>query len=91
MKTPVWCRWGRSAIRLASAPPSRRLRQSDGNHASKTGALLMALVLYPIITAQLVESLPELSAFDIDAATEQVMREAVSSLLYTDETREFEG
>ena len=51
----------------------------------------MALVLYPIITAQLVESLPELSAFDIDAATEQVMREAVSSLLYTDETREFEG
>lgn len=63
--------------------PSLVLHLSDGNHASKTGLLLTALIFYPIITGQPVESLPDLSAFDIDAATEQLMKESVSSLLYT--------
>ena len=58
------------------------LHQPDGNHASETGALLTALVFYQIITGQPVESLPELSEFDIDSATEQIMKESVSSLLF---------
>jgi hypothetical protein len=62
--------------------PSLVLHQPDGNHASQTGALLTALVFYPIITGQPVESLPELSAFGIDAETEQVMKESVSAMLY---------
>jgi hypothetical protein len=59
------------------------LHQPDGNHASETGALLTALVFYQIITGQPVESLPELSEFGIDSATEQIMKESVSSLLFT--------
>jgi hypothetical protein len=45
--------------------------------------LLNALIFYPIITGQPIESLPELSEFGVDANTEQIMREAVSSLLFT--------
>ena len=45
-------------------------------------ALLTALVFYQIITGQPVESLPELSEFDIDSATEQIMKESVSYLLF---------
>ncbi len=62
--------------------PSLLLHEADGNHASETGALLTALVFYQIITGQPVESLPELSEFDIDPATEQIMKESVSSLLF---------
>jgi hypothetical protein len=62
--------------------PSLVLHMIDGNHASKTGALLTALVFYPIITGQPVESLPDLSAFDIDPAAEQIMKESVSALLF---------
>lgn len=63
--------------------PSLTLHHPDGNHASETGLLLTALVFFPIITGQPVESLPDLSGFDIDAATEQLMRDSVSSLLHT--------
>lgn len=62
--------------------PSLVLHQSDGNHASETGALLTALVFYPIITSKPVESLPDLSMFNIDGETEQMMKESVSSLLF---------
>jgi hypothetical protein len=58
------------------------LHQSDGNHASETGALLTALVFYQIITGQPVQSLPGLSEFNIDSATEQSMKDSVSSLLF---------
>lgn len=58
------------------------LHQSDGNHASQTGVLLTALIFYQIITGQSVESLPELSAFNVDPTTEQIMKESVSSLLF---------
>ncbi len=60
-----------------------RLHATDGNHASETGALLTALVFYQIISGQPVESVPELSAFGIDAATEQLMKDVVSSTLFT--------
>jgi hypothetical protein len=63
--------------------PLLTLHQPDGNHASGTGALLSALVFYQIITGQSVESLPAFSEFDIDSATEQVLKESVSSLLIT--------
>ena len=62
--------------------PNLLLHQSDGNHASETGVLLTALVFYQIITGQPVESLPELSEFNVDSATEQLMKESVSSLLF---------
>jgi hypothetical protein len=62
--------------------PSLVLHQPDGNHASGTGVLLTALVFYQIITGQPVESLPELSEFDLDPVTEQIMRDSVSSLLF---------
>jgi hypothetical protein len=67
---------------VVSRAPSLELHQPDGNHASADGLLLSALVFYPIITGQPVESLPELSGFGIDAATEQIMKESVSSMLY---------
>jgi hypothetical protein len=63
--------------------PALVLHQPDGNHASPTGLLLTALVFYPIITGQAVESLPELSRFNVSAATEAIMRESVSSVLYS--------
>jgi hypothetical protein len=62
--------------------PDLALHQPDGNHASATGYLLTALVFYQIITGLPVESLPDLSAFDIDSGTEQVMKDSVSSLLF---------
>ena len=62
--------------------PSLMLHQPDGNHASEAGLLLTALVFYQIITGQPVESLPELSGLNIDSATEQIMKESVSSLLF---------
>ena len=61
---------------------SLMLHQPDGNHASATGLLLTALVFYQIITGQPVESLPELSEFNVDPATEQIMKESVSSVLF---------
>jgi hypothetical protein len=62
--------------------PSLLLHEPDGNHASETGVLLTALVFYQIITGQPVESLSGLSEFNIDSATEQLMKESVSSLLF---------
>jgi hypothetical protein len=44
--------------------------------------LLTALVFYPIITGQPVESLPDLSAFDIDPAAERIMKQAVTDVLF---------
>jgi hypothetical protein len=66
------------------------LHQPDGNHASETGALLTGLVFYQIITGRPVESLPALSEFDIDSTTEQIMKESVSSLLFTYQTCAYE-
>jgi hypothetical protein len=83
---PVGLVWDEVIFRA----PSLVLHQPDGNHASGTGLLLTALVFYPIITGQPVESLPGLSAFGIDAATEQIMKDAVSSVLYTNTPCEFE-
>ena len=68
---------------LEQRPAVGALHQPDGNHASATGLLLTALVFYPVITGQPVESLPSLSGFGIDAVTERTMKEAVSSLLFT--------
>lgn len=62
--------------------PSLVLHQFDGNHASPTGLLLSALVFYQIITGEPVQSLPELSRFNVDLTTEQIMKESVSSLLF---------
>ena len=62
--------------------PSLVLHQADGNHASDTGVLLSALVFYPIISGQPIESLPGLSSFGIDTDTEQLFRESVSALLF---------
>jgi hypothetical protein len=67
------------------------LHQPDGNHASETGALLTALVFYQIITGQPVNSLPELSEFGIDSATEQMLKESVSSLLFVYTSCEYEA
>jgi hypothetical protein len=63
--------------------PALTLHQADGNHVSDTGALLTALVFYQIITGEPVESLPALSNFGIDSTTEQVLKDSVSSLLFT--------
>lgn len=63
--------------------PTLVLHQPDGNHASRQGLLLTALVFYQIITGQPVESLPSLSEFDIDMQTEQLMKASASSLLFT--------
>ena len=63
--------------------PSLVLHIDDGNHASGKGLLLNALVFYQIITGEPVESLPELSEFGVDINTEQIMKDAVSSLLFT--------
>jgi hypothetical protein len=76
---PVGLVWDEVIFRA----PSLALHLPDGNHASDKGLLLTALVFYPIVTGQPVESLPELSSFGIDAATEQIMKESVSSLLFT--------
>jgi hypothetical protein len=61
--------------------PSLVLHLEDGNHASDTGLLLTAMVFYEIITGQQAVLLPELSAFDIDANTEAIMKAAVSTIL----------
>ena len=83
---PVGLVWDEVGFR----DPSLVLHQLDGNHASRTGLLLTALVFYPMITGQPVESLPDLSMFDVDAATEQMMKEVVSSLLFTYTPCEFD-
>ena len=84
---PVGLVWDEVSFRA----PTLALHQPDGNHASKTGALLTALVFYQIITGEPVESLPELAAFGIDASTEALMKQAVSAALYTHVPCEFEG
>ena len=71
--------------------PSLLLHSPDGNHASETGALLTALVFYQIITGQPVESLPGLADFNIDSATEQLMKDSVSALLFVYAPCAYEG
>lgn len=83
---PVGLVWDEVIFRA----PLVELHQADGNHASATGALLTALVFYPIITGQPVESLPPLAVFGIDAATETTMKEAISALLFVHRACEFE-
>lgn len=83
---PVGLVWDQVRFRA----PAVVLHQADGNHAAGTGLLLTALVFYPIITGQPVESLPDLSTFGIDAATEQVMKESVASMLYAYPPCDFE-
>ena len=84
---PVGLIWDEVIFRA----PSLVLHQPDGNHASAAGVLLTALVFYPVITGQPVEALPDLAAFGIDAATEQLMKDSVSSLLYTYQACEFDA
>lgn len=62
--------------------PSLLLHQPDGNHASAMGVLLTALVFYQIITGDSVESLPALSALNVEARVEVLMETAVSSQLF---------
>lgn len=71
--------------------PSLMLHLPDGNHANATGLLLSALVFYPIITGESVDTLPDLSSFGIDAATEQLMKDSASSLLFTFPPCAYEG
>jgi hypothetical protein len=61
--------------------PSLVFYLDDGNHASDTGLLLTAMVFYEIITGQPAVSLPELSTFDIDTASQQIMKAAVSTII----------
>lgn len=84
---PVGLVWDEVIFRA----PSLVLHQPDGNHASDDGLLLTALVFYPIITGQPVSSLPDLAAFGVDAATEQIMKASVSSLLYTHAACQFDA
>ena len=63
--------------------PNLMLYQPDGNQASNVGLLLTTMVFCQAITGEVVESLPDLSSFDVDSATEQIMKEVVSSLLLT--------
>ncbi len=83
---PVGLVWDEVTFRA----PSLELHLPDGNHASGTGVLLTALVFYPIITGQPVESLPDLSAFDIDPAAERVMKQAASAVLFNYSACNFE-
>ena len=83
---PVGLVWDEVVFRA----PLVELHQPDGNHANGTGALLTALVFYPIITGQPVESLPQLSAFGLDAVTEATMKEAVSELLFVHQPCDFD-
>jgi len=76
---PVGLVWDEVIFRA----PHLILHDPDGNHASKLGAQLSALVFYPIITGEPVESLPNLSSIGIDAATEEIMKQSVSSILFT--------
>lgn len=71
--------------------PTLVLHLPDGNHADGPGLLLTALVFYQIITGEDVDTLPELSSFGIDATTEQIMKESVSSLLFTYQACQYEG
>jgi len=82
---PVGLAWDEVIFRA----PTLILHDPDGNHASTTGALLTALVFYPIITGDPVESLPGLSEFGIDAATEEIMRQSVSSILFSHQACHF--
>ena len=75
---PVGLVWDEVIFRA----PFVELHQPDGNHASPTGSLLTALVFYPVITGEPVESLPSLADFGIDPSTEQIMKESVSSVLF---------
>lgn len=83
---PVGLVWDEVMFRA----PSLVLHHPDGNHASPTGALLTALVFYPVITGQPVESLPDLSAFDIDPAAEKIMKQAASAVLFNYSACNFE-
>lgn len=83
---PIGLVWDEVVFRA----PLVELHESDGNHANGTGALLTALVFYPIITGQPVESLPQLSSFAIDVATETTMREVASELLFVHQPCDFD-
>ncbi len=75
---PVSLVWDEIVFREPSLP----LYQADGNHASRTGVILTAMVFYQIITGQPAESLPELTELSIAPETERLMKETVSSLLF---------
>jgi hypothetical protein len=62
--------------------PSLVLHQPDGNHASETGLFLTALVFYQIVTGQTADSVSTIPGIGIDQATQQRLKESVSSVLF---------
>ncbi len=55
-----------------------RLHASDGNHASRKGALLTAYVLYQAITGQRADDLPTVDTIKVDTETQAALRSAAS-------------
>jgi hypothetical protein len=71
--------------------PNLVLHAEDGNHASAAGNFLTALVFYQIITGQMADTLPTISATGIDAGTQQLLGDTVTSVLFLYRPCNYEG
>lgn len=61
--------------------PSLVLHQEDGNHASRVGLYLSALVFYQVITGQPADTIPELTGIGVDSTTQQLLKETTTYML----------
>lgn len=74
---PVGLAWDQ-VIEIA---PHLVLHESDGNHASKLGRLLSALVMYQVITGESADLVPYIAELDFDIATQDLLGQVASSAI----------
>lgn len=74
---PVGLAWDQ-VIEIA---PHFVLHESDGNHASKLGRLLSALVIYQVITGESADLVPYIAELDFDIATQDLLGQVASSAI----------
>lgn len=61
--------------------PELNLHSDDGNHASETGALLTAYIMYEVISGNPADALPDLPTLQVGIAAQRILRQAVSTTL----------
>jgi hypothetical protein len=61
--------------------PQLNLHNADGNHASLTGRLLTAYIFYEVITGETADLLPYIDNIDVDASTQQLLKQFASATI----------
>lgn len=78
---PVGLVWDK----VLSLSPSEPLYSADGNHASKTGQVLTAFVIYEMVTGEPADILPYIDALEVSEEQQAFYKQIVTQIISEDE------